>query len=163
MRNATVCFLVKKENNKITDVLLALKKRGFGVNLWNGAGGKVQEGEQIIDAAIRETFEEIVVKLSKKNMTKVAVIDFIFVDKPEWGQTVHAYITSEWEGEPSESEEMKPQWFKIQDIPYSAMWPDDEIWLPLVWEGKKLKAEFKFESKEEVKIVDQKIQVVDSL
>ena len=39
-------------------VLLGLKKRGFGEGLWNGFGGKVNEGETILEGAIRELNEE---------------------------------------------------------------------------------------------------------
>ena len=34
-------------------VLLGMKKRGFGKGKWNGFGGKVQDGEEILDAAKR--------------------------------------------------------------------------------------------------------------
>ena len=34
-------------------VLLGMKKRGFGKGKWNGFGGKVQDGEEILDAARR--------------------------------------------------------------------------------------------------------------
>ena len=34
-------------------VLLGLKKRGFGINKWNGMGGKVEPGESFIDCAKR--------------------------------------------------------------------------------------------------------------
>ena len=36
------------------NVLLGLKKRGFGKGKWNGFGGKVEEGETIIEAAARK-------------------------------------------------------------------------------------------------------------
>lgn len=36
-------------------VLLGMKKRGFGQGLWNGFGGKVEEGETIKEAAKRLT------------------------------------------------------------------------------------------------------------
>ena len=36
-------------------VLLGLKKRGFGEGRWNGFGGKVQPDEAIEEAAIRYT------------------------------------------------------------------------------------------------------------
>lgn len=38
-------------------VLLGMKKRGFGQGRYNGFGGKVEKGETIIEAAIRETIE----------------------------------------------------------------------------------------------------------
>ena len=42
MKQTTLLFL-RKDNH----ILLAMKKRGFGINKWNGAGGKVEEGETI--------------------------------------------------------------------------------------------------------------------
>lgn len=40
MRLATLCYLLKDDQ-----VLLAMKKRGFGEGKWNGPGGKVEKGE----------------------------------------------------------------------------------------------------------------------
>ena len=39
---------------------------------------------------------------------------------------------------------MKPQWYEVGSIPYGSMWVDDEYWLPVVLEGKKVKAKFVF-------------------
>ena len=39
-------------------VLLGMKKRGFGAGKWNGFGGKVETGETITEAAVREVKEE---------------------------------------------------------------------------------------------------------
>ena len=57
----------------------------------------------------------------------------------------HLYIVDEWEGEPTESDEMSPKWFDINDIPYDKMFTDDRYWLPLVLEGRKINAFFKFD------------------
>jgi 8-oxo-dGTP diphosphatase/2-hydroxy-dATP diphosphatase len=46
----TLIFVTDFKNEKI---LLGLKKRGFGVNKWNGLGGKVEPGESIIYGAKR--------------------------------------------------------------------------------------------------------------
>ena len=42
-------IVVKKDDQ----VLLGFKKRGFGINKWNGFGGKVESGESITTCAIR--------------------------------------------------------------------------------------------------------------
>jgi 8-oxo-dGTP pyrophosphatase MutT (NUDIX family) len=55
MKQTTNCFFL----NDRGEVLLAMKKRGFGAGKWNGVGGKVQEGEDIVVAALREIKEEI--------------------------------------------------------------------------------------------------------
>lgn len=40
------------------EVLLGMKKRGFGQGKWNGFGGKVEPGETVAAAALRELQEE---------------------------------------------------------------------------------------------------------
>lgn len=118
-----------------------MKKRGFGVGRWNGFGGKVSPGEKIEDAAKREMFEEAGIKL--KNLDKVAIIEFEFKGNPEILET-HIFKSNDFDGVPTESEEMKPQWFCIDEIPFKEMWPDDIYWIPLFLKGKKFKGKFLF-------------------
>jgi 8-oxo-dGTP diphosphatase / 2-hydroxy-dATP diphosphatase len=159
MRNSTLIFLVKRDKDqKITDLCLAMKKRGFGVGRWNGVGGKVSEGESIEEAAKRETLEEI--NVSIEDLFKTAELDFIFPHNPSWNQTVHVYTTSSWKGEPEESEEMKPEWFKVDKIPFNTMWPDDIFWLPKVIEGKLIKGKFEFGEGDVIK--SQDVRFVES-
>lgn len=137
LKKATLCFLVREE-----EILLAMKKRGFGVGRWNGVGGKVEAGESVEEAMIRETKEEIGV--TPKEYYKVAVLDFYFVEKPEWNQRVFCYFAGCWEGVPSETEEMSPRWYSKNELPLKEMWPDDVFWLPLVINRKKISAKFLF-------------------
>ncbi len=120
-----------------------MKKRGFGINRWNGVGGKVREQEETIEeAARRETKEEIDVLV--KELKKVAELSFYFPHNPAWNQLAHVYLTEKWTGEPKESEEMNPKWFLKDEIPFEKMWPDDIFWLLEVIKGNSLKAFFKF-------------------
>ncbi|MFO0718686.1 MAG: 8-oxo-dGTP diphosphatase [Candidatus Paceibacterota bacterium] len=139
MKVANICFLRRGD-----EVLLAMKKRGFGVDKWNGPGGKIQEGETIEEATVREIKEEIDVDIDKKDLQKVAEINFYFPDKEGWDMLVHVFFVESWKGEPTESEEMRPQWFPISEIPYDEMWLDDKYWLMDAIKGKKLKAKFYF-------------------
>lgn len=76
---------------------------------------------------------------------------FPYVKEPEkWNQKVYAYIVTEWEGEISESEEIKPEWFDINRIPYELMWSDNKFWLPQLLKGQKLEASFTFDKNLEV-------------
>lgn len=139
------------------EILLAMKKRGFGKGLWNGAGGKAEPGETIEQAMIRECQEEIAV--TPLAYEKVVIHDFIFADGSS--HEVHTFLIHGWEGEPTETEEMSPKWFKQAEIPYEKMWQDDIIWLPLVLQDKKLTTKFTFDTKDQVKTAA--LTVVDKL
>ena len=146
MKNTTLLFLIKKEDDVVNAVCLAMKKRGFGVGRWNGVGGKTNEGETIEDAVRREAHEEIGIVVTE--MKKVAELTFMFPAKPEWNQLVHVYTSVAWEDAPAESEEMRPQWFALDAIPFKDMWPDDIFWLPKVLNGNLVKASFSFGEKD---------------
>ena len=129
---------------KDDQILLGMKKRGFGKGRWNGANGKVENGETFEQAAIRECHEEFGIK--PLNPTLVADLKFYaYFQGERLDLDVRAYTCTKWEGDLVETDEMKPKWFNISDIPYDKMWQDDKYWLPLILEGKKLKATFTFD------------------
>lgn len=141
--------------------LIALKKRGFGAGKWNGVGGKIEHGETVEQALVRETIEEIGV--TPKSWQPVAELDFIQdadTDDP-WHMYVYAYLCDDWDGEPVESEEMMPKWFHVEDMPYGDMWDDDKFWLPHVIDGKKVVASFTFD--EHDKLLTHDVHVVETL
>lgn len=142
-------------------LLLALKKRGFGEGKWNGVGGKIEAGETLEDALVRECVEEIGVKPT--SWTAVAELDFVqdAETKDPWHMFVYAYLCDTWEGYPSESEEMKPKWFHVEDIPYLDMWGDDEFWLPYVLDGHKVTGEFTFDIHD--KLLTHDVRIVEEL
>lgn len=137
MQLANLCFLRRGD-----EILLAMKKRGFGVGKWNGVGGKLNVMETARAATVREAKEEIGVIINPDDLEKVGEINFIFPEKSDAKLFVHVFFCTKWEGEPSESEEMRPQWFTISEIPFDEMWTDDKIWLPDAIAGKKFRAKF---------------------
>jgi len=145
MKDSTLCLLIKDDK-----ILLGMKKRGFGVGKWNGVGGKFDfsKDKDILGAAIRETKEEIGV--SPNSLNKVAFLRFHFPNKEEWSQNVHVFLIDKWDGDPEESEEMRPQWFEVKEIPYASMWDDDKFWLPHILAGKKIDADFVFGDGEKI-------------
>ena len=141
MNQATLCILMDKESSKL---LLGMKKRGFGQGKYNGFGGKIEPNETIEEAAVRELYEETQIKASQKSLEKVGKLNFVYSNKQEWNQIVHVFIVRNWEGSPEESEEMKPEWFGIKDIPFHKMWADDKHWLPLILQGKETRSRLCF-------------------
>ncbi|MES2314828.1 MAG: 8-oxo-dGTP diphosphatase [Patescibacteria group bacterium] len=152
----TLCLIVKDHR-----VLLGMKKRGFGEGHWNGFGGKVEPGEEIESAAKREVFEEAGVTLSSAE--KTGVLNFEFESDPEKLLEVHVFRSDVFTGEPIETEEMRPQWFAFDEIPYDKMWSDDAYWLPLLLKGKKFEGYFLFDKPSsatyQAKIVRQELTV----
>lgn len=141
MRKDTLLFLL---NDDTAEILLAMKKRGFGVGKLNGVGGKVQAGEAIEAAAVREAKEEIGVDVEEGDLVQVAELDFSFEGKPEWDINCHVFFARRWSGIPAESEEMAPEWHDRTKVPFDKMWIDDKYWLPMVLNGDYVRATFNF-------------------
>ena len=136
----TTLLLLRKDEQ----ILLAMKKRGFGEGKYNGVGGKIKEGETPEQAMIRETMEEI--SVVPVEYEKVGVIKFLEYYKGKKEKvSFHLYTASKWEGDIKESEEMKPEWFNVNEIPYDKMLPDDKFWMPYVLDNKKIDAYFEFD------------------
>lgn len=149
----TLLFLTRDD-----EILLAMKKRGHGEGKWNGVGGKLEAGETVEQALIRECQEEIGV--TPIDYWRVAEHDFTQdADTAEpWNLRAYAYLCDDWEGEPTESEEMQPRWFKLDNIPYADMWEADRSWLPLVLGKKVVKGTYVFDSNN--RLVEHSIEEV---
>ncbi|MBN1326310.1 8-oxo-dGTP diphosphatase [Candidatus Falkowbacteria bacterium] len=141
--NVNLCYLLNDKNQ----VLLIMKKRGFGVGKWNGPGGKIKQNETPEQAAIREVEEETGYKPS--NLLNLGFIEFIWPHKEENNQVCHIFITKNFAGELKESDECLPQWWNIDKIPLEKMWPDDIYWLRDALAGKETKYRFFFDENNE--------------
>lgn len=133
-------------------VLLGLKKRGFGAGRWNGFGGKIEPGETVLAAALREMREES--GLAVRDARYAAHVVFAFEGQRE-RMSVHVLAASDAGGgadeeSPPESDEMRPRWFATDAVPYDEMWLDDRDWLPLLLAGKTFEAFFLFRGHESI-------------
>eukprot|EP01012_Entosiphon_sulcatum_P032297 TRINITY_DN41094_c0_g1_i1.p1 TRINITY_DN41094_c0_g1~~TRINITY_DN41094_c0_g1_i1.p1 ORF type:complete len:199 (-),score=46.84 TRINITY_DN41094_c0_g1_i1:86-658(-) len=157
----TLCFVFAPTPEASSDgelcrqVLLGFKKRGFATGKWNGFGGKVEPGETIHEAAVRELHEEC--GLHAPSLAKRAVLWFTLDTMPDVME-VHVFATDEFTGEVTESEEMRPQWYHTDQVPLQLMWADDEHWLPLLFAGKSFVGRFDFS--DESTIIDWTLKEV---
>ena len=109
---------------------MGMKLRGFGKGWWNGFGGKLEGEETYEESASRETFDEAKIRVGK--LIHVANLHFYFDD--ELGVVARAY-TADFEGEPEATDEMRPQLFQEDSLPFDDMWPADRLWIPKVLTG----------------------------
>lgn len=105
------------------------------------------QGETIEEAVRREIREEAGIEVD--DLEKVGMIDFEFMGDPEILE-VHVFRSTLFSGDPTETEEMRPQWFSVDGIPFVNMWPDDSYWFPLFLSGKKFKGKFLFQDHDRI-------------
>lgn len=127
-------------------VCLGMKLRGFGEGKWNGFGGKVEPGETHEAAARREIKEETG-GMTAKVIEEIGIITFDIEGK-DHRLEVHFFRVTDWVGEPTQTDEMRPEWFATDSIPYGEMWAEDKLWLPLLLAGKKFQGSCYYESDE---------------
>jgi len=65
----------------------------------------------------------------------MATLTFVFPARPSWDQTADVFLTTEFSGTPSESDELSPRWFDTAELPFDGMWDDARYWLPIVLAG----------------------------
>lgn len=142
MKHATLCFIL--DGTPPRRILLGRKKRGFGEGKLNGFGGKIEPGETIRAAAVREIEEESRLVVPMESLQAAGTVTFRFPYEPRFDHHVHVFLTTQWRGRPLETAEMAPEWFSLEAIPYNRMWNDDAYWLPEVLSGNTIQADFSF-------------------
>lgn len=135
------------ENGK---VLLIDKKTGLGKGLVNAPGGHIEDDETALEAAIREFDEETGLAVSDLEL----VADLYFQFKDGMRQRGYVFFASSYEGQMVETAEARPYWVDCTKIPYDKMWEDDELWLPLALEGKRVEGYFIFDGQ---RMVDSRV------
>ena len=140
--HTTLILLVR--GDPITHVLLGYKKRGFGAGKYTGIGGKIELGETVRAAAVREMREETGVVMSSRDLVDAGHLTFYFPARPKWSLTTRIFVGRRWQGEPTETGEIRPVWFEIDHLPFDAMWDDATYWYPYVLENKCVRATFTF-------------------
>lgn len=131
----TLLFLLRDAPSGRADVLLGLKKTGFGTGKIVGIGGHIEPGESAEAAAVREMFEETSIRVRSSDLLRRGSVRFRFPSHPEWDMDAEIYTARIWRGEPVETEEITPQWYSVDALPVSQMWEDAGHWLPALLSG----------------------------
>lgn len=128
-------------------ILLGRKqgKPEIGEGTLNGSGGKQEPNETILECLIRETQEELDITLDSAKTEKVAIITFHAGGIPDF--EVHVYRTSDFAGEPRETESMIPEWHALNAIPYERMLESDREWFPKIIAGERFCANVRYQER----------------
>lgn len=111
------------------EILLGLKTRGHGINTWIGFGGKLENGETLMECAKRELKEESNLEADLKH---VGVLYHNLKEK-DCLKIVHLFTGTNISNEVKESDEMKSiRWIPYEGIPYDKMLPDFKEWLKFI-------------------------------
>ena len=114
-------------------VLLGLKKRGFGQGNWNGFGGKLQPGETMSECAARELQEESGLEVAPEDLRPRGTLEFRMLNGSGMVDTASGVVSStlhvsvfsctlrQTRGEVAESDEMRPAWYQIGEVPLERM------------------------------------------
>lgn len=84
---------------------------------WTIPGGKIEEGEDIIDCALRETLEEVGVRIKKSDILEETTVHTTYIDGEK---TAHLFLVDTWEGMPDNLEaELHDSfiWKTLDDLP----------------------------------------------
>ncbi len=140
LKLTTTLLVITKENK----MLLAKKLRGFGAGKFNGVGGKVEAGESVEQAMLRETFEEInIVPTEYKMLGKIDFEEYVKGEKNK--VTMYLFRATDYSGELKTSEEMQPFWFDFDQIPYQNMFEDAKFWMPFLLENEPFYGDFVYD------------------
>ena len=84
---------------------------------WTIPWGKIEDGETIIDCAIRETLEEVGVMIQKSDILAETTVHTTYIDGEK---TAHIFLLDTWQGMPDNIEsDLHDEftWKTLEDLP----------------------------------------------
>ncbi|MBG6217991.1 8-oxo-dGTP diphosphatase [Arthrobacter sp. CAN_A6] len=145
-RPVALCFLfdsfpagapgaIGPDARPVRRVLLGLKKTGFGTGRIVALGGKLEPGESAAQAAAREVFEEAGLRVEGGDLTFLGTVTWDFPARPDFNMIGSIFTAERYTGTLDASDEVDPEWFPEDALPWDGMWEDAASWVPLVVEG----------------------------
>ena len=106
--NTVVIFVIHGD-----EILMLNRNKHSWMGMWNSVGGKIENGETPIEAAIRETYEETGIKISENNFNYLADLNWFFEEDECGGSYCYLAYTDEKIATPLSTREGILEWKKI--------------------------------------------------
>ena len=107
IRKAVRCYLIKDNEVVVTKYKKGNKKEEY----YDIPGGKIEEGENQKQTAIREMKEETGINIQNLKYKGIMTIEY-----PDRMFIFDTFISKEYEGEPQEFEENTSEWIDIDEL-----------------------------------------------
>lgn len=153
----TVCYLIKNGN-----ILLGLKKVRIGKGLLNGPGGHLEPGDDSIADRAKIEFKDETGFIITSELKEVGILLVTYEDT-DFIAEIHFFTVSNVEGFLIETDEMIPEWHKLNNIPYDRMWPNDRYCLPIILDGGYFEGHFHYDNLENKTLLNHWVDRVEIL
>ena len=64
-------------------------------------------------------------------------VEFVFPAMPAWDMFTTVFLARTFSGDAVESDEIRPQWYPVGELPHTQMWADASHWLPAFLAGER--------------------------
>lgn len=136
---ATLLIIVKGNRVLLGEKLAA----EIGTGKLNAPGGKWEDGESILECAVREAKEELGIDARTSDLQHVG-----FLNGYAGGrlfQKVQVYRTTSFSGEPQETRSMRPIWARKGYLPFKRMHEGDLYWFRKAVDGDRFRINLFYE------------------
>lgn len=136
-RRVALCFLFR-QTEAGREVLLGMKRSGFGTGRIVALGGGIEPGESAGEAAAREVQEESGVVVKVTDLVELGPVRWRFPVKPVLDMDAVVFTTERFSGDPAVTDEIDPCWYPVEHVPWDGMWDDAKHWLDHVLRSRPL-------------------------
>ena len=126
MINTTLCYL--ERGDEYLMLHRTKKENDLNHDKWVGVGGKFQDKESPEDCALRETWEETGLTLTRYRYRGLVT----FISNQWETEYMHVFTADQWTGEPHPCDEGDLAWIKKADLRALPLWEGDQIFLDLL-------------------------------
>ncbi|GAB3554068.1 hypothetical protein GCM10027404_27530 [Arthrobacter tumbae] len=127
-RRVALCFLFR-HTDAGREVLLGLKRSGFGTGRIVALGGGLEHGETAAEAAAREVQEESGIVVEVADLLELGPVRWRFPANPALDMDAVVFTADRFIGEPALTDEIDPCWYPVAQVPWEGMWEDARHWI----------------------------------